>query len=155
MQARSFFMPMQPQKLGYKNKRYYTIQAANNKGRLICAYVVRIWHNQVFSWRGSNLNSLHEANLQDKFLMCTSLAFKDLRLLTIRTRLGKQWRPNRSILIRIYTVCHSVCIFQKQYPMSNNYSNFLIVEFFRFLCIHCVAWVTVHIETKKQFSIKN
>ena len=41
---------------------YYTIQAANNKGadqtarmrRLICAFVVRIWHSkQVFSWRDS------------------------------------------------------------------------------------------------------
>ena len=40
---------------------YYTIQAANNKDtdqttrmrRLICAFVVRIWNKQVFSWRGS------------------------------------------------------------------------------------------------------
>ena len=35
-----------------------TIYAANNKGavqirRLICAFVVRIWHKQVFSWHGS------------------------------------------------------------------------------------------------------
>ena len=46
---------------GYRNWRYYTIHAANNKGadqaarmrRVICAFVVRIWHKQVFSWRGS------------------------------------------------------------------------------------------------------
>ena len=48
--------------LGFSMYRYYTIQAANNKGadqtarmrRLICAFVVRIWHKQVFSWLGSN-----------------------------------------------------------------------------------------------------
>ena len=51
---------------GYSKKRYYTIQAVNNKGadqtaqmhRLICAFVVRIWHEQVFSWRGSFVYSL-------------------------------------------------------------------------------------------------
>ena len=36
----------------------YTIQTANNKGidqpaRMICTFVVRIWHKHVFSWRGS------------------------------------------------------------------------------------------------------
>ena len=43
-------------KFGY-SKRYYTIQEVNNKGadqtarmrRLICAFVVRMWHIQVFS----------------------------------------------------------------------------------------------------------
>ena len=43
---------------GYSKHRYYTIQAANNKGadqtarmrRLICTFVVRIWLKQVFSW---------------------------------------------------------------------------------------------------------
>ena len=47
--------------------RYYTIQAANNKGadktaqthRLICAFVVRIWHKQVFLWSGSYVDK-HE-----------------------------------------------------------------------------------------------
>ena len=37
---------------------YYTIQAANNKGadqtaqmrRLICAFVVHIWHKQILTW---------------------------------------------------------------------------------------------------------
>ena len=47
----------------YRNYKYYmyTIQAANNKGadqtaqmrKLVCAFVVRIWQKQVFSWRGS------------------------------------------------------------------------------------------------------
>ena len=44
---------------GFSKYRHYTIQAANNKGayqtalmlRLIGAFVVRIWHKQVFSWR--------------------------------------------------------------------------------------------------------
>ena len=44
-----------------ENKRYYTIYAGNNKGadltawmcRLICAFVVRIWHKQVFLRCGS------------------------------------------------------------------------------------------------------
>ena len=48
---------------GYNKYGYYTIQAANNKGadqtarmrRLICAFVVRIWQKQVFSWGGSYL----------------------------------------------------------------------------------------------------
>ena len=43
---------------GYSKRRYYNIQAANNKGAdlriLICAFVVLIWHEQVFSWWGSN-----------------------------------------------------------------------------------------------------
>ena len=46
---------------GDSKQRYYTIQAVNDKGadqtgrvrRLICAFVVRIWHKQGFSWRGS------------------------------------------------------------------------------------------------------
>ena len=46
---------------GFSKCRYYTMQAANNKGadqtarmhRLICTFVVRIWHKQVFSWRCS------------------------------------------------------------------------------------------------------
>ena len=54
--------------LGSWNFRYskssYTIQAVNIKGtyqtvrvyRLICAFVVRIWHKQVFSWHGSIIN---------------------------------------------------------------------------------------------------
>ena len=42
---------------GYSKLRYYTIQAANNKSadhqtgqmhRLSCAFVVRIWHKQIF-----------------------------------------------------------------------------------------------------------
>ena len=45
----------------FSKYRYYTIQVANNKGadqtaemrRLICAFVVRICHKQVFSWCGS------------------------------------------------------------------------------------------------------
>ena len=46
----------------FSKTKYYTIQTANNKGaaqmrRLICAFVVRIWHKQVFSWCGSNLKS--------------------------------------------------------------------------------------------------
>ena len=60
--------------LSYKNKpeswnfvyskyRHYTVEAANNKGadqtarmrRLSCVFVDRIWHKQVFSWRGSNI----------------------------------------------------------------------------------------------------
>ena len=62
---------------GYRNKRSRTISAANNKGadqnarmrRLICAFAVRIWHKQIFSWRGLadevfqtgyyNMNKLH------------------------------------------------------------------------------------------------
>ena len=44
-------------KFGYSKESYYTIQAVNNKGadqtaqmhRLISAFVVRIWHKQVFS----------------------------------------------------------------------------------------------------------
>ena len=57
---------------GFSKQRYYTIQAANNKGadrtawmrRLICAFVVRIWHKQVFSWRDSNViqKSLQDQN---------------------------------------------------------------------------------------------
>ena len=46
---------------GFSKYRYYTIYVVNNKGadptvrmrRLICAFVVRMWHKQVFSWRGS------------------------------------------------------------------------------------------------------
>ena len=46
---------------GFSKSRYYTIQAANNIGnvqtaqmrRLICPFVVHIWHKQVFSWCGS------------------------------------------------------------------------------------------------------
>ena len=47
-------------KLWLSNYRYYTISAANKKKdadqaarmcRLICGFVVRIWHKQVFSWR--------------------------------------------------------------------------------------------------------
>ena len=42
---------------GYSNYRYYTIYAANNKDtdqtawmcRLICIFIVHIWHEQVFS----------------------------------------------------------------------------------------------------------
>ena len=45
----------------FSKYRYYTIQVANNKGadqtarmrRLVCAFVVHIWHKQIFSWRGS------------------------------------------------------------------------------------------------------
>ena len=45
----------------YRNKRYYTIWAVNNKDadqlaqmrRLICSFVVCIWHKHVFSWCGS------------------------------------------------------------------------------------------------------
>ena len=58
--------PAQSQKLvswnfEFRNERYYTIKAANNKGvdqtmrmrRLICTFVVRIWQKLVFSWHGS------------------------------------------------------------------------------------------------------
>ena len=46
---------------GYSKLRYYSIHAVKNKSadqtaqmhRLICAFVVRIWHKQVFSWCGS------------------------------------------------------------------------------------------------------
>ena len=45
----------------YNNKRYYTNKTANKKGadqtaqmrRLICAFVLRIWHKQVLWWCGS------------------------------------------------------------------------------------------------------
>ena len=45
----------------YSKLRYYTIQAVSNKGadqtvrmrRLICVFVVRIWHKLVFLWCGS------------------------------------------------------------------------------------------------------
>ena len=57
----------------YRNKRYYTVQAANNKGadqtarmrRLICTFVVRIWLKQVFSWSGS-INRCHFTNQRKK-----------------------------------------------------------------------------------------
>ena len=53
--------PARGLKFGFRKLRYYSIQAANNKGAdqtawmggLICAFVVHIWHKQVFSWRGS------------------------------------------------------------------------------------------------------
>ena len=43
---------------GFSKYMYYTIEAANNKSadqtvqvhRLICTFVVRMWHKQVFSW---------------------------------------------------------------------------------------------------------
>ena len=55
-----------------KETRYYTIQAVNNKDadqtarmcRLICIFVVRIWHKQVFSWLGS-FNIGNVTNLLD------------------------------------------------------------------------------------------
>ena len=53
-------------RFGFSQCRYYTILAANNKGadqtarmrRLICAFVVRIWHKLVFSWWGSYIVQL-------------------------------------------------------------------------------------------------
>ena len=57
---------------GYSKQRYYTVQAVNNKGadqtarmhRLICTFVVRIWHKQVFSWRGSYLRDIWDISLE-------------------------------------------------------------------------------------------
>ena len=53
---------------------YYTIKAANNKGadqtaqlrRLICTFVVRIWHKQVFSvelYQGGHWSGKSQGNL--------------------------------------------------------------------------------------------
>ena len=51
---------------GFSKDRYSTIWEANNKGadqtawmrRLICAFVVRIRHKQVLSWRGLNVSEV-------------------------------------------------------------------------------------------------
>ena len=55
---------------GFSKYRYYTTKAANSKGadqtarkcRLICTFVVRIWHKQGFSWCGSSkwLSCVHK-----------------------------------------------------------------------------------------------
>ena len=69
---------------GYSKKRYYTIDAANNKGadqtarmrRLICAFVVRIWQKQVLSWCGSY--SHHRCKMRNKMvaLLCSAMIKK-------------------------------------------------------------------------------
>ena len=69
---------------GYSKQRYYTIQAVNNKGadqtarmrRLICAFVVRIWHKQVFSWHEPQyeetcLHPMQTTKVQISLCICT------------------------------------------------------------------------------------
>ena len=65
-------------KFGYSIYRYYTIYGVNNKGadqtarmhRLICIFIVRIWHKQVLSW--------HSSYIKHEFWTERSLTFKGL-----------------------------------------------------------------------------
>ena len=77
---------------GFSKYRYYTFQAANNKGadqtaqmrRLICAFLVRIGQKQVFSWWGSyisdfewNFSNIHsDPGKHGRWEKKTGLCFK-------------------------------------------------------------------------------
>ena len=65
---------------GFSKYRKCTIQAAKKKGadqtarmrRLICAFVVGIWHKQVFSWRGSMYHDWFSAQLRSLEILIRS-----------------------------------------------------------------------------------
>ena len=78
--------------------------------RLICAFVVRIWHTQVFSWCGSFKTSLissttctHRADKAKPIKWCVSTVQQRLRSVCAQSFLSA-WRSTDVRLTRVY--CH-------------------------------------------------
>ena len=92
--------------------------------RLICAFVVRIWHKQVFSWRGSYIVWANSEGSDVAHILCERTAKGLTWLIYCASEQRRVWQDCADALVRLSLGCSPMW----SVPVSRGLTHLCLVD---------------------------